>query len=147
MTPEEIQISREDILSMESGRKLDKLIALHVMGQSVYHYDKDHEENCYYELIDSEGYAVDPFGGERDTEEEAWDTCSYYSESLNDAWEVVEGLQKSHLYTDVRTCADFYEVWITDHSKGNQTVTVAHPELPEAICKAALLAVLGEEQE
>ncbi|MFD1176885.1 hypothetical protein ACFQ3W_11315, partial [Paenibacillus puldeungensis] len=65
-----------------------------------------------------------------------------YSSDISAAWEVVEKLQESQLYTDVRTCLDFYEVWVTVHEDDNQTETVVCPKLPEAICKAALLAVL-----
>jgi len=70
-----------------------------------------------------------------------------WSTDISAAWEVVETLQVSHIYTDIRTCADFYEVWITAppfREEIQKTETVASPKLPEAICKAALLAVLEE---
>ncbi|WFB57488.1 hypothetical protein [Paenibacillus sp. BR1-192] len=70
-----------------------------------------------------------------------------YSSDISAAWEVVEKLRESHLYTDIRTCADFYEVWVQIppfQEEHVQTETIAHPRLPYAICKAALLAVLEE---
>lgn len=77
----------------------------------------------------------------KQSEESAWLDCPKYAEDISAAWEVVERFQESHLYTDIRTCADFYEVWITDHANDKKTETFASPKLPEAICKAALLAM------
>ena len=45
------------------------------LGYTVYHYDKDYAENCYYQLMDEELDPVIMFpfrAGERKTEDEAW---------------------------------------------------------------------------
>lgn len=102
---------------------------------------KPHERNdlIFYDVLDRMPLDTAPneFGG--------FGTIPRYTQDLSAAWEVVEKLKESHLYTDIRTCADFYEVWITDHATGNESETYAHPRLPEAICKAALLAVMDQE--
>lgn len=145
-------LSREQILAMEPGRELDKLVAIHVMGYSMYHYDKDVEENCYYMLVDDE---LDPVAewesynirqGERKSEEEAWRDCPKYSESISSAWEVVGKMRKTH-WVDISgglklelvspyTCQiGTYGVPGSLYAEGDTA--------PEAICKASLLAVIG----
>ncbi|MDH6427246.1 MULTISPECIES: hypothetical protein [unclassified Paenibacillus] len=42
------------------------------MGYTIYHYDKDVAERCYFELTAPDGYPEIVFGGERKTELEAW---------------------------------------------------------------------------
>jgi hypothetical protein len=88
----------------------------------------------------------------RRTDEEAWLDCPRYAEDISSAFEVVEKLQEHHKYVDIRTCADHYEVWITDWSRGVGTEeevitqTIAHPSLPFAISKCALLTTIQGEQ-
>jgi hypothetical protein len=79
------------------NRQIDRLIAEHVMGLRIYHYDKDIAERCYYMLVDENwDYAGDDFGrhaGERETEAEAWEKdCPHYSTDISAAWRVVEKL-------------------------------------------------------
>ncbi|MNI36911.1 hypothetical protein D3C73_909790 [compost metagenome] len=116
-------MTREEILAMEPGRELDVLVEKYVFGNQISWMQDEYSDPV--PVAGVHGYIID-----------------HYSTDISAAWEVVEKLQESHLYTDIRTCADFYEVWITIHREGNQTETFASPKLPEAICKAALLAVL-----
>jgi hypothetical protein len=49
-----------------------------LMGYTIYHYDKDYEENCYFMLMDTDFDPVEPDDGRRKTEERAWnDTPDY----------------------------------------------------------------------
>ncbi|WP_156088563.1 BC1872 family protein [Mycobacterium tuberculosis] len=128
-------MKRGDILVMESGRKLDALVAEEVMGFTVY---QAVEANNYYRLLDSDGHAVDPFGGERETEEEAWNDCYYYSTDMSAAWEVEE-IFKGEVGFRASYVARLKEVlgpnaWMFDFVHAT----------PEQRCKAALLAVLEE---
>ena len=86
---------------MTDNRRIDRLVAEHVMGLRIYHYDKDHADSCYYMLVDENcDYAGDDFGrhaGERDSEADAWEKdCPYYSSEISAAWEVVEKLTDGH---------------------------------------------------
>jgi len=121
-------LTRKEILAMEPGYYLDALIAEKIMGWTKFGIREDGSHNGWNAPY---GYSSSAMG---------------YSQIISAAWEVVETLQISHMYTDIRTCADFYEVWITIppfQEEVERTETVASPKLPEAICKAALLAVLN----
>jgi hypothetical protein len=140
-------MTREEIIAMEPGRKLDTLVAEKVMGLTVYHYDKDVEENCYYMLMDTEGFPFEPFGGEKETEEEAWLSCFYYSTDISAAWEVVEKIKKD------------LDWWIVLNSEGEKWIALFYWDkyqiaceceaetASEAICKCALMAVMDKEDE
>lgn len=135
----------EQVMGMESGRELDRLVAEHVMQFTIYHYDKDIEENCYFMLMDSKGYSVELFGGERETEDEAWLDSPYYSTDIAAAWEVLEKMQEKGVYITVETYADFYRA-LPFRNDGSliSKATVNHPDVAVAISKcAALLAVMG----
>ncbi|MNW43611.1 hypothetical protein D3C74_208160 [compost metagenome] len=120
-------MTREEILAMEPGEAMDTLILDEVLkwekrqmwwGETRWVVDRKTNDGKDIH-VDLELFSP--------------------STDISAAWEVVEKLQESHLYIDIRTCADFYEVWITIHREGNQTETFASPKLPEAICKAALV--------
>ncbi|MEK4479532.1 hypothetical protein MKZ23_08875 [Paenibacillus sp. FSL R5-0876] len=55
----------------KTDQQLNRALA-ELMGYTVYHYDKDVLGRCYFELTDPEGYSEIVFGGERNTELEAW---------------------------------------------------------------------------
>lgn len=62
-------------------KALDKACAV-ALGYTVYHYDKDYEANCYYQLMDREFDPAVMFpyrSGERKTEAEAWGDCPNFS--------------------------------------------------------------------
>jgi hypothetical protein len=108
-----------------SPRERDALVAEKVMGWVL-------GNNPLTSMIDT-GW-IDPVTG-------SWAKGFSPSADITDAWQVVEKLQEVYLYTDIRTCADFYEVWITDHANDSTTGTFATPKLPEAICFASLKAM------
>lgn len=55
-----------------------------MLGYSIYHYDKDHPEHCYYMLWDAEGQPVVPIYPEnqRKTEAEAWQDAPNWPEDI-----------------------------------------------------------------
>lgn len=149
----------EEIQNTNQGTDLNLLVAEHVMKWIAW---KEQRGEYTYVIFQRPGER-EPYMRSKNwqAEQKRYEQIRYseinrnkhivmglneWSTDISAAWEVVEELQGSHLYTDIRTCADFYEVWIIDHATGKETVTVAHPKLPHAICKAALLAVLGEEE-
>ncbi|QUL57546.1 hypothetical protein KDC22_14345 [Paenibacillus tritici] len=136
-------LTREEILAMEPGPELDKLIAEHVMGWSIYRFDKDVPERCYYMLVDKSFDPVVDGGywnaGERKTEEEAWNDNRPFSTDISAAWEVLNKVIEMGMEINV----GFYQKWdcALDY-RGTQWNEQADTA-PEAICKTALLAVLG----
>ncbi len=145
-------MTRDEILSKESGPELNKLVALNVMGYQLYHYDKDIQKNCYYQLWDEQ---TEPFFdakrgyynlGECKTEDEAWELCPKFSESIEAAWQVLTKM-KGNGFTWMmgETDVDGYVavelgVGLITTRNHNAVAKTA----PEAICKAALLAILDE---
>lgn len=143
--------TREQIQAMEAGRGLDRLVGEHVMQFTIYHYDKDIEENCYCMLMDNEGYSVELFGGERETEDEAWLDSPHYSTDIAAAWEA-EGVVMWELgVTYVYRLAEVISLTSIVDSEGlDDFITTCSGNLlglihatPAQRCKAALLAVLG----
>ncbi|MEK5419404.1 hypothetical protein [Paenibacillus sp. FSL L8-0708] len=55
----------------KTDQQLNRVLA-ELMGYTIYHYDKDVAERCYFELTAPDGYPEIVFGGERNTELEAW---------------------------------------------------------------------------
>lgn len=150
-------MTREEIEQMPAGRELDRLIAEKVLGLSVYHYDKDHADNCYFMLMDTEGDPVLFTGRHRDaerkTEAAAWGDCPAYSTDIAAAWEVLmEMKDRRRRYATSRHGFAMSEALI-ERPEG-EWVTVFKCQIggrenrgyedtaPLAICKAALLASL-----
>lgn len=137
--------TREYILNM-SAQELAEATAVNVLGWEIITTKEDvsirrqkHDYTDGKGIIALYGIRYIARSGGRSRE---WNPA----EDISAAWEVVETLQATHIYTDIRTCADFYEVWITTppfKEEEQKTETVASPKLPAAICKAALLAVMG----
>lgn len=139
-------LTREEILAMEPGPELDKLIAEHVMGWSIYRYDKDVPKRCYYMLVDKSFDSVVDDGswnaGERKTEEEAWKDNRSFSTDISAAWEVVTQLKLNNWEFIIASEDDKIDVtfyWDAHRMEG----AIFGGTAPEAICKAALLAVLN----
>jgi hypothetical protein len=79
----------------QSGRETDRMIA-DILGYHIYHYDKDVESRCYYQLWDESG---DPAAfktgkgldwGQRKTPEEAWEDMPKWSTRDDHAMELTE---------------------------------------------------------
>lgn len=121
-------LTREEILSRTPGPELDELIAIHVMGWTT----SDSWDGRYW--MDA-------------------DKCSRYekkefkpSQHINIAWEVVTHLMNDHKDVIVQ-CVSFevnrlFDCAIYEH-KEELAVTTMLGSAPEAIGKAALLAVLN----
>jgi hypothetical protein len=124
--------------------QLKRQVGTEVMGYSIYHYDKDFAENCYYMLMDRE---YDPVSmryreNERPTEEAVWLDCPDFTSRL-DAVRLMEdeierrGLQE--LYSEILhyMCASFSDSFQMARWKVLRAT-------PEQRCRAALRAVKGE---
>lgn len=79
------KLNLETLQSM-SDSELNELSAVKVMGYTMYHYNKDIEENCYYLLMNGLD-AVNPLSHGYNTEEEAWRDWNPTSD-MNDAMEL-----------------------------------------------------------
>lgn len=119
-------MKREEILALEPGWKLDRLVSLKIMG-----YEESKTNDGWVRMGALATYP------------------KRYSSDISAAWEVVEKMY-SWGGCDIGCYGKGGSgKWITvstrTFSAGDVRVT-AHTA-PEAICKAALLAVLEEEQE
>lgn len=128
-------------------RALDIALAK-ALGYTVYHYDKDYRENCYYCLMspDFDPVVMMPFrAGERKTEEEAWEDTPRWSSDHNAVASLEDeidrrGLRWQYLHQLINAvapflCNDRYEEW------GYETQNALWQFLratPEQRCCAAL---------
>jgi len=139
-------MTRDEIQAMEASPELDKLVGEKIFGYSIYHYDKDVPERCYYMLTDDKGDPVTPYEGwhtgERKTEEEAWGDCPNYSEDIGAAWEVVEKLKEKYAVAVVSYKSS---VLCKIQAPDSDSFDADSKTAPEAICKAALIAEIGVE--
>lgn len=102
----------ESEVSMLTDEQINRKIA-ELKGYYVYHYDKDIEENCFYQLWDEEGCPViwKIYEGHRKTEEEAWKDVPNWAGDLNLAIELVEKgciFTLSYSYANPEFRADIY---------------------------------------
>lgn len=143
-------MTRDEIEAMPAGRELDRLVAEKVMGWSIYRYDKDIPENCYFMLV-TEQYdpVTEDMGlraGERKTEEEAWNDNYHFSTDISAAWEVVEKIGEKRFDVEImrRTDGRYFATCIKVGNPLKDRLFEVHAEAgaaPLAICKAALLAM------
>jgi hypothetical protein len=130
-------MTRDDVLAMQPGRELDALVAEKVMG--------------WAELwTDSKNYMAYPPCEQKFTIGEAerhpvWP----YSTDIAAAWEVVEKIKHMNLYIATHVPADGRITCIVDDDINGELTCdevkeyqVVADTAPEAICKAALLAVM-----
>lgn len=139
------ELTREKILSMEPGRELDALVAKHVKGcenaPSIFYSDLDITKS-YYCIVGSpaseEVNVIEYIDGE-------WIQYSFNpSTDISAAWEVLEKMkQKDYLFSITNTVGGWYVVSLTDWGGNCNIYKVENKPVPEAICKAALLAVMG----
>lgn len=115
-------MTREEILAMKPDRELDLLVIEKVMG-----------------LVKDESYWISPRnnvchlikGGVFDP-----------STDISAAWEVLEEMKTKGIHLCIQPHADFFQV-IPYKESGDMFDCVVHSlSAPEAICKAALLAVM-----
>lgn len=115
-------MTSDEIMKMRPGRELDAIVAEKMMG---WEYFPAQVTGTFVRL----GYFFDPVSGEA---HHHWSP----STDISAAWEVVEKFE----YIDVRSFKDHYGCTVYGKTMTGKTA-------PEAICKAALLAVMGEEVE
>lgn len=119
--------TREQLDSMSAGKELDKMVAEKVLGCK-----------CYYPAV---------FGANTSYPDSTkLIPLPNYSTDISAALEVVEKMRKNKIYLDIRVWPEEYQVLPhqDEHNKLIEHCIVKSPSLPEAICKAALLASLGE---
>jgi len=120
-------IPRDEILATEPGRLLDALVAEYVVGI------KEHRK-AYPESFDERVIWF------RNPPNVTAYYVPFYSTDISAAWEVVEMFS----YIDIHRYDDFFACAI--YPIGNSAVIRARGKtMPEAICKAALLAVMDGE--
>ena len=120
-------MTRDEILAMEPGRELDALVMRIVFKAEK----KDIGDECYW---------VSEVNGE----EVCWPRWFSPSTDIAAAWEVLEK------FFWVQVTANPPHIWkatvITSPANGSVTASAKGYTAPEAICKAALLAVEGGEE-
>lgn len=109
-------LTREEILALPPGRELDALVAKYVM-----------------------------FPRHTSPLEEVRVWSPRYSTDILSAWAVVDKMRQNKIYLDIRVWPDEYQV-LPHQDENNKLIDrwiVKKPSLPEAIGKAALLAVFN----
>lgn len=114
-------LTKERVLNT-TGWDLDVLVAVHVLNQPVHPLigtPMIREVKSYYLIPD-------------------------YSDDMAIAMQVIEELRNRKIYLDIRVFPDYYQVLphLDEKNKLVERWITYHPTLAEAICKAAILAVL-----
>lgn len=127
-------MTREGILAMKPGRELDALIAEKVLGWTVFRGTTPN----HYDLVDDEEYAHG-FPPEEDIKGLPYE-IEEYSTRISEAWVIVPQIIGFQLQ---RRQTGTYTVRRNKTVNGyNRWDCVECSTAPEAICKAALLALL-----
>lgn len=120
------ELTREQILAMPAGIKLDTLVAHHVMGYDEHNFEFDEEIQESHRLEFNECL-----------QEEVWEPFEP-STKISAAWEVESTIKEisggQGLITNYMT-----QLFLIVGNKGFDYVHAT----PEQRCKAALLAVMG----
>jgi|GEM_PF-3264926 len=118
------QLTRDDILAMKPGRELDRQIGEHIFGF------KNILNVADYWFIDDLNTSLPS-----------------YSTDIAAAWEVAEKMSEEWpQFSIARVDTGWCVMWGFDgYGWPNVTVATAPEAIPEAICKAALLAVMEKE--
>lgn len=113
-------MTRDEVLLMKPGRELDALIAKNVFKINI-------PDNRYRMGLGKRGSIV---------EVDQWTGVLHYSSFVENAWKVVDALSKN---------VGLFYVWqhVDYASASCGGGTVYAKTAPEAICKAALLAIIG----
>jgi len=136
-------MTREEILQLQPGPLADRLVAERVMGWRLRKRMPDVEA---YEWVSRDGRATGYFWYPPDSENYSPDEfCP--STDIAAAWQVLEALRRSGgRYRIWSPCAGDDE-WEVELFPGNsdEAIIVRAPTLPLAICRAALLVAIGNE--
>ena len=115
-------MTKDEILAMNAGRELNIRVAKHVMER---------------------GFAHDETFG--DMEKDSDGVYSYlqpYSEDISAAWQVMEKLKSYQPRVEFNIYSQKWEAAFSARDADFSYPTVSADTAPEAICKAALLALL-----
>lgn len=135
-------MTRDEIMSMEPGRELDCLVAEKVMGYKVSFWSLHlAEDGSKEELIPNN---LGDCALQVMYKDNIWQCIPSYSTDISAAWEVRQRIHDTIGGTKIiSVCDDFPEecqIW-----DGMKYISVRANTVPEAICKAALLAVMDGE--
>jgi hypothetical protein len=127
-------MNRDEIMKLEAGRELDTLVAEKVMGLTA---DKEHCPYCGAEMW---------IGALRSRcsscSEWRYGWYKNYSDDISAAWEVVEKIRE---YIECIWPNDRGLWSLLSYERLEEGLTTVSAETaPLAICRAALLAVMGE---
>ena len=148
-------MTKEEILTMEAGEELDRLVAIEVMGEPIPEFTPEN------------AFALQLAGSPVKSPQGSWlCLCAYdegdiprwrplhYSTDISAAWPVVEKLTEEWTKRNkpisievIYDCGAYetkVETWNDDKKDWNEPIFSGSCEAaPEAICKAALLAKPG----
>jgi len=119
-------MTRDEVLAMKPGRELDALVMRTVFKAEK----KDIGDECYW---------VSEVNGE----EVCWPRWFSPSTDIAAAFEVLEEIKGRRICIEKTLSGSFYCV-IGHSDDGHKPADYQAQTAPEAICKAALLAVMGE---
>lgn len=115
-------MTREEVLAMESGRDLDKLIAEKIFGREFESFPMG---DCFY---DGNG----------------WVMADRYSTDISAVWEVVEKFPLSMIErVEVFVGNITVNVTLYPSTESEKSYTASSNSFGLSTCRAALLAVLG----
>ncbi|MCI3922455.1 hypothetical protein MO973_19670 [Paenibacillus sp. TRM 82003] len=118
-------MTRDEVLAMEPGRELDALVARKVMGW-MQAWSPSGKCEAWFEQQDD--------GSMRGIHDLGWNP----SKSISATWEVAEKFET----IDVKRFVTDKGLWFCGITENNKWYRSFAPTAPEAICKAALLAVM-----
>lgn len=120
-------MTREEIEAMEPGRELDRLIRIHLFG--------DIDESWVWKEWWGEHWITD------NKEVATWFELPKYSTDISAAWEVITKMKERNWWIALNA---EYKEWnaMFYWDPHQQAYECGAETAPEAICKAALLAVL-----
>jgi hypothetical protein len=143
-------MTRDEILGLEAGNNLDILVA-----EKVFGWRKGTNE---YNILGWQWSKRDGTPVLDDSWDGVWVTplsCTpNYSTDIKAAWEVVEKMREKSFYVRVNSIGKYFECcfiknFVNENNTPGSFIGLSNTckTAPEAICKAALLAVLEEKAE
>jgi hypothetical protein len=134
-------MNREQTLAMQPGRELDALVAEKVMGLCVLDSVNMYGDGCVVSDAGMDEWEKHREYGKVDDP----DLLEPYSTHIAAAWEVVEKMKATHICKVVGLSST--GEWFASIKPKEAGIFSSHayaPTAPEAICKAAILAVMEE---
>lgn len=148
-------MTEDEIMAMVQGMKLNLLIATKIFGWIIW----EEKRGEYLYIVFQKPDEQEPYKRQQNWESIAGRykhidadqinemkhiVCGldYYSSDISAAWEVVERLRKQGLFIKMIDCHAFVKVKFYELTIKYAKEWVEVRDVPEAICKAALLAML-----